>query len=104
MDDPASLIRSIELIPFRAMPATGAEYAAWVTAALTRAQQALVDAGLDEVHLIPIDVLDLEFHRDEMQLIGQALVVSGTTGVNRWEAVALIHLTANGEIRISPRP
>ena len=104
MEDLAKLIRSIEPIPFRSPLATGAEYAAWVTAAVARAEQALIETGLDEVHLVPIDLLDLEFHRDEMQLIGQAFVVLGTSDVNRWEAVALIHFTANGEIRISTRP
>jgi hypothetical protein len=51
--------------------------------ALARAENAVAQAGLDSVSLMPIDIVDLDVHRDERQLIGQALVVSGTTGINR---------------------
>ena len=99
--DPAALIATIEPIDFRPHPERGDEYNAWVTAVLGEATRALEGCGLTTVRTVALDMEDeLEHQRAEGMLVGQVFVVSGTSGIHRSEALALVHF-ADGRIRIS---
>lgn len=75
-----------------APPDDDAGYAQWVNALLDAARQALLDVGLNEVTIVDL-VADeiLQFSAAEHQLLGQALVVQGTTGFDRTEHIVLVH-------------
>lgn len=101
---PAALLSSIEPIEFDTPPERGDALEAWSSRATDRAEAALLQAGFDQVTMIPLDISDIaHFNGPTGQLVAQAMLVLGTTGRNRVEAIALVHYTDGGALRITNR-